>query len=120
MKIKSILPASLLSKAYEYNSEYAWKLEDILELALMLRQNKIAVLGGELWKRTEKGPFIDSDLYQWNAREQGNAREQDKNESWENYVDYTLKAMDDFIKNLPKEKILDKDLYLNVQMMNKG
>lgn len=114
MDIKSLLSSSILSKAYEYNSEYAWKPEDISELSLILKEKKIAVLGGEIWEKTAEGPMIGSDIYQWTARQKSN------NEFWESYVDSTLREMSNFIENLPKEKSLDQNTYINIEMIDQN
>lgn len=112
MDIKSFLPSSILSKAYEYNSEYAWKPEDIVELSSILKEKKIAVLGGEVWEKTIEGPMISSDIYQWAAMQKSDS------ESWEEYVDSTLKEMSNFIEKLSMERVLEQNTYINIEMIN--
>ncbi|HTE48572.1 MAG TPA: Imm40 family immunity protein [Candidatus Paceibacterota bacterium] len=112
MNIKLLLPASIISKAYEFNSEYAWRPEDIAELASILRGKRIAVLGGEVWEKTDNGPTISPNIYQWSYKKK------DDNESWNDYVDQTLKELIKFTENIQKEKLSNKDIYINVEMAN--
>ncbi len=117
MNIKSFLTPLIISKAYEFNSEYAWKPENIPELVSALKENRIAVLGGEVWEKTNNGPFVNSNIYQWNSKQK------DNNESWNNYVDRTLKEMETFALNLRKEKELSKkwsEIYISIEMIDEN
>ena len=58
--------------------------------------------------------MIGSDIYQWTARQKGIS------ESWESYVGSTLKEMSNFIENLPKEKVLDQNTYINIEIIDQN
>jgi len=110
MNMKSLLPPSILSKAFEFNSELAWKPEDVSELAFILKEKQIAVLGGEVWQKKGDAPTIGSDVYHWSSTQKNN------NEAWDDYVDRTLSEMNNFVKGLPNEIVLNKDTYINIEM----
>src|SRR5258708_4486045 len=88
MEIKSLLPESLLSRAYEFNSEFAWRPEDLRAVADELREKNIAVLGGEVWLKTDSGPMITSDIYQWSIEKNANQRPQE----------FASRSLDEMIK----------------------
>lgn len=110
MNIKSFLPKSIVSKAFEYNSELSWRLADIEDLALVLKQNHVVVLGGEVWQVESGAPNIGSDIYNWSFREKNTE------ESWDSYVDNSLIEMGRFIKGLPEDKV-NENTYINIQML---
>ena len=110
MGIKSLLSTSIFSKAFEFNSELAWKPEDVADLALELKEKQIAVLGGEVWERKDNAPNIGSKIYHWSSSEKKN------DESWSDYVERTLVELKKFVGSLPQEKVSDKNTYINIEM----
>jgi hypothetical protein len=105
------LPKELLSKAYQFNAEYAWKPIDIPLLSDFFKENSFAVLGGEVWIKTDTGPLIPSDLYNWSI-------ERNENENWHEYVSRSLKAMEKFSSQIIADPTLSDQmdrLYINVE-----
>jgi hypothetical protein len=64
----SRLPPKLQKSAYIYRHEAAWSKEDALETIEALSALGAAVLGVEVWLRTDGAPRIPSPFtYQWDA-----------------------------------------------------
>ena len=71
MKWFSQLPPKLQKSAYVYGDEAAWSQEDALETIEALSALGAAVLGVEVWLKTDGAPRIPSPYtYQWDAQEQ--------------------------------------------------
>jgi hypothetical protein len=114
MDIKSLLPESVLWKAYEVNSEYAWRPEDLSMVADALRVKRLAVLGGEMWQKSDQGPVIGPEIYQWTAEPKS------KDENWDGYVERTLTEMAGFAKKLSSEIGLQErwpNIYINFEVI---
>ena len=67
--IKNI-PKTLAEQAYVFNDEAAWPKETALKVISYLSQLDVAILGGEVWVPSGKGPIIP--LYQWSAGSRDN------------------------------------------------
>jgi hypothetical protein len=112
MDIKSILPDTVTARAYEVNSEFAWRPEDLPTIADVLRSRKIPVLGGEVWIRTDSGPMIPSDVYHWSV-------EKVDTETDAEFSKRSIEEMLRFGTKLPNEPALKEEwgnVYINFQI----
>jgi hypothetical protein len=104
------LPESLISRAYEFSSELAWRPQDLSALAEVLRIKKIPVLGGEVWIKSSDGPMIPSDVHHWSV-------EKKESESEDDFADRSVEEMVKFGEGLASEFKLKEDwssVYVNL------
>jgi hypothetical protein len=113
MDMKSLLSDSLVSRAYEFNSEFAWRPEDLPAIAEFLRESKVAILGGEVWIKTDSGPMIPSDVYQWAVEKRGD-------ETPGEFANRSISEMLKFGQSLHSEPGLEEkwsNVYVNLQVV---
>lgn len=107
------MPAEIISKAYVFNAEYAWRPEDIGKIAQIFGQRNVAVLGGEVWLRTAEGPLFTSNIYQWSS-------EKKNTESKHAFVQRSISDMVKFYESISAESELIKrwaDVYINLEIL---
>jgi Immunity protein 40 len=112
MDMKTLLSDSLFSRAYEFNSEFAWRPEDLPAIAESLRANQVPILGGEVWIKTDSGPMIPSDVYQWSVEKRGD-------ETSGEFANRSVGEMLKFGESLHSESTLKENwpnVYINLQV----
>ncbi|MEX0585840.1 MAG: Imm40 family immunity protein [Pirellulales bacterium] len=74
-------PQTLRDVAYSDGEEYAWDAANAIRAIDWAVENRLAVLGGEVWLATNPGPTIPTPFfYEWST-------ERAIDESWDSFVD---------------------------------
>lgn len=110
--IATLLPASLLTRAFACGGEFAWSRSDALDVISLAERAGYVVLGVDIWTPSPRGPIIPTPfVYDWSS--------DDRKKS-----PHAAKSASEFVQafewDVADEDFKNREPYFNLTIANKA